>query len=102
MKFLLDTNIVSELRKKSPNEGVCQWISDASTDMLYISCITLGEIQKGVIKKARTDIASSAILENWLEKIIESYLDKTLSIDKDISLKWGAFIATAGMILMPS
>lgn len=96
MNFLLDTNVVSELRKKIPNNSVSQWVSNIAIDSLYISCITLGEIQKGIIKKAKTDIKSSAVLEAWLEKVIEGYVDNTLIIDKDISLKWGEFIALDG------
>ena len=56
MKYLLDTNIISELKKKTPDQNVVNWFEGIDTDELYLSCITIGELKSGALKKAKTDI----------------------------------------------
>ena len=50
MKYLLDTNIISELRKKKPNHNLIAWYQTIDTDSIFISCITIGEINHGIYK----------------------------------------------------
>ncbi|WP_375326477.1 hypothetical protein [Candidatus Tisiphia endosymbiont of Nemotelus uliginosus] len=55
MKYLLDTNVISELRRKVPNIQVIEWLEKIDPNQLYLSCITIGEIKMGALKKAKKD-----------------------------------------------
>ncbi|MGH8317025.1 MAG: type II toxin-antitoxin system VapC family toxin [Steroidobacteraceae bacterium] len=71
--YLLDTNVVSELRKPKPHGGVVEWIRAAPEGSLYVSVVTLGEIQAGVeITRAR-DKDKAAEIERWLDDMARSY-----------------------------
>ena len=91
MKFLLDTNVVSELINNNPEEAVIQWLSDVPRNHLYISSITLGEINMGIGKLPDGKKKSNLII--WFDKIQESSRYKTLPIDSEIALKWGEMLA---------
>jgi toxin FitB len=71
--YLLDTNVVSELRKPKPHGAVLQWIQDAPDAELYISAVTLGEIQAGIELTREQDEAKADELERWLELVSMSF-----------------------------
>lgn len=71
--YLLDTNVVSELRKPKPHGGVLQWIQDATDADLHISAVTLGEIQAGIEVTREQDAAKAAEIEQWLELVAVSF-----------------------------
>ncbi|UCM85940.1 MAG: type II toxin-antitoxin system VapC family toxin [Rickettsia endosymbiont of Culicoides impunctatus] len=96
MRYILDTNILSELKRKIPNTKVLAWINQIPTELLYISCISVGEIKKGILKKAKTDISTALILENWLEDILISYSNKILNIDLVVCQKWAELLIIDG------
>src|ERR1700722_9225564 len=66
VSFLLDTNVVSETRRKAPDQRVVAWVSQADPSDLFISAMTLGEIAKGVALRAKQSPAQAAGLEQWL------------------------------------
>lgn len=71
--YLLDTNVVSELRKRKPHQGVIAWIRSAPEESLYISAVTVGEIQAGIEITRRQDVAKAKEIEDWLDAVAESY-----------------------------
>ncbi len=71
--YLLDTNVVSELRRPRPNVAVLEWIADVSAELLFISAVTVGEIQAGIEITRDQDLAKAEELEVWLDKIQVSY-----------------------------
>ena len=71
--FLLDTNVVSELRKRKPHQGVIAWVEAAPNESLYISAVTVGEIQAGIEITRRQDSAKAKEIEDWLDAVAESY-----------------------------
>lgn len=88
MKYLLDTNILSELIRKEPNPGVLRWIARQSEDSLYLSAITLGELQKG-ISKLRDNIRVER-LQAWVDQDLTTrFRGRVLPIDHDVALGWG-------------
>ena len=90
MSFLLDTNILSELRKGSrcaPN--VLQWAAKESTQAHYISVLSLGEIRKGIEFLRKKSPEKCAPLENWLEKLHTDYANCTIAITAELSERWG-------------
>ena len=70
--FLLDTNVVSELRKPKPNGAVVQWIQAVAEPDLHISAVTIGEIQAGIELTREQDEPKAAELEQWLELVASS------------------------------
>lgn len=91
MNFLIDTNIISELRKPADrrDHGVEQWFSQADPDTLFLSVLVVGEIRKGIETRRVTDPAQAAALESWLGRIVEGYSDRILSINFETAQFWG-------------
>jgi predicted nucleic acid-binding protein len=71
--YLLDTNIVSELRKPRPHGGVLAWLRSVDDKDLFLSAVTVGEIQAGVELTREQDAAKAAEIEAWLEQVAKSY-----------------------------
>lgn len=71
--YLLDTNVVSELRKLKPHGGVVQWLQDAADTDLHISAVTIGEIQAGFELTREQDATKASEIEQWLELVAGSY-----------------------------
>ena len=71
--YLLDTNIVSELRKPRPHGGVVAWLQSTEDVDLHLSAVTLGEIQAGIEMTRDQDVSKAAEIEVWLELVAQSY-----------------------------
>lgn len=71
--YLLDTNVVSELRKPKPHGAVVQWLQDAADTDLHISAVTIGEIQAGIELTRAQDETKATEIEQWLELVSTSY-----------------------------
>jgi predicted nucleic acid-binding protein len=84
--YLLDTNVVSELRKRKPHQGVLAWIQSAPEESLYISAVTVGEIQAGIEITRRQDAAKAKEIEDWLDAVAQSY--GVLSADAPVFRRW--------------
>ena len=71
--YLLDTNIVSELRRPRPHAGVLHWLKDIADQDLHLSAVTLGELQAGVELTREQDAAKAAEIETWIDQVAETY-----------------------------
>ena len=71
--YLLDTNVVSELRKPRPHGGVLAWLQAVDDNALFLSTVTVGEIQVGIELTREQDVAKAAEIEAWLEQVAASY-----------------------------
>lgn len=92
--YLLDTCLVSELAKRQPNQGVVDWVLAQDHNTLFISSITLGEIQKGITKLA--DSAKKHDLQTWLNNDVRArFMGKTIAIAANEALQWGELLAVA-------
>ena len=91
MTYLLDTNVLSEARRRSPT--AVAWLRAADPAALFISVITIGEIAKGITQRARTDPVTAASLHDWLDTLQRSYSDRILVIDQAVSVAWGRLMA---------
>lgn len=90
MGFLIDTNVLSELRKKERvNPGVRQWYASVQGESLYLSTLTLGEIRNGIERLRRRDPEASAHLEAWLLKVETDMADRILPVTSAIADRWG-------------
>ena len=92
MRYLLDTNVISELVSKQPNERVISWIDGIDDQLVYLSVITIGEIKRGIEKLPNSQ--RKRILNNWLnEDLLLRFDDKILAIDLPVMFTWGKLIA---------
>ena len=90
MTFLIDTNVISELRKgEKADRAVLGWISQVDEDDLYLSVLVVGEIRKGVERVRRRDQASAQALETWLRQITTAYAERVLPITTEVAEVWG-------------
>ena len=71
--YLLDTNVVSELRRPRPHRGVSSWIGGVPADRLFLSAVTVGEIQAGIEITRERDTAKAEELEIWLDRVVSGY-----------------------------
>lgn len=94
--FLLDTVIVSELRKAKPNAGVMRWISRQQDDRLHLSVVTLGEIERGIEKRRKADPVFADTLAVWLENTTRLYADRILPVTPSIARRWGRLSVQLG------
>lgn len=88
MGYLLDTNVVSELRKGSPDSNVEAWYDSVAGSELFLSALTIGEIRMGVERARRKDLGKAASLENWLTRLVTAYGDHIVPVDTAIADTW--------------
>ncbi len=91
MAYLLDTNVLSEFLKKTPNEGVLSWFRDTDENEQYVSTLTIGELQKGVSKLPASRRTNE--LQTWLDSVIGRYADRILAPDISTAKLWGRLLA---------
>lgn len=91
--FLLDTNVVSELRKPKPHGAVVQWIQDANDADLHISAVTIGEIQAGIELTREQDATKAAELEQWLGQVAETF--NVIAMDAPMFREWARLMHRA-------
>ena len=89
MSFLLDTNVVSETRKRTPDRNVLAWFDDTDHQDLHVSVLTIGELTRGIARRRRRDPRSADSLEHWLRGIEELFSDRVIPIDASIATAWG-------------
>ena len=91
--FLLDTNVVSELRKPKPHGAVVQWIQDANDADLHISAVTIGEIQAGIELTREQDETKAAELEQWLGQVANTF--NVIAMDAPMFREWARLMHRA-------
>lgn len=85
--YLLDTNVVSELRKIKPHGAVVAWINQVSDASIALSVVTIGEIQAGIEKTRDQDKEKAKQLENWLDQVESAY--NVIPLNTKIFRRWG-------------
>lgn len=88
MSYLLDTNVVSELRKRSPDPSLLAWYEDVPSRELFLSVLTLGEIRLGVERLRRKDLAQAESLDRWLSGLSQAYGDRIVPVDAAAADAW--------------
>jgi toxin FitB len=86
-RYLLDTNVVSELRKPRPHGAVLAWLNSQQEEQLFLSAVTLGELQGGVERTRRQDTVKADEIESWLDQVSQSY--QVLAMDAQCFREWG-------------
>ncbi len=95
MSYLIDTNVLSELRRKAPDPGVVDWFSQRPPATLHLSVLTLGELRKGI--EGISDEARRQSLIDWLETDLPTFfMGRILPVDGAVADHWGRLAAAAG------
>jgi len=88
--YLLDTNVLSETRKRQPAARVADWIAATPPDRLHVSVLTLGEIEQAIARvRGRGDRHQAFALERWLRDVQAGFEDRVLPITLPIAAAWG-------------
>lgn len=89
MSYLLDTNVVSETRRRGGEPRVTRWLRSAPQNELFLSVLVPGEIRRGVERLRGRDPAQAAALERWLEVLRRRFVDRILPVDSEVAEEWG-------------
>jgi predicted nucleic acid-binding protein len=89
VEYLLDTDLVSETRKKKADPGAISFLESTEASALYISVLTLGELRKGVAALKRKEPAAAAKLQRWVDGFEYSFADRLIGIDASTTRLWG-------------
>lgn len=88
--YLLDTEVVSELRKNQPHQEALEWFSGLTPDQVYLSAVTVGEIQTGIEFTRAKDASGTAELESWMDKLMDTH--RILPMDPAVFRVWGRLL----------
>jgi hypothetical protein len=98
LSYLIDTNVLSELRRREPNAQVVAWMQARPRQSLYLSVLSMGEIRKGI--EGVADPAFRQTLTDWLEVELRHYfVGRLLDIDETVADRWGRVQAASGRSL---
>src|SRR6185437_11544072 len=88
--YILDTNVISELRRSRPDPQVLAWVSQTTDDQLFIAAVSFGELQAGVEMTRRQDREKAAAIETWIDEVAASY--SVIPADEVIFRQWARFM----------
>ena len=87
--FLIDTDVVSALRKRQRHPEIARWVEAQRSADLYLSVVTVGEIERGIERQQRRDPVHAHALAAWLDRLIALYGDRILAVDLSAARRWG-------------
>ena len=87
--YLIDTDILSALRKRQRDPRIARWMSAQRTADLYLSVVTVGEIERGITAQLGRDPVFAQRLGTWLDDVLRVYADRILPIDLPVARRWG-------------
>jgi toxin FitB len=94
VNYLIDTNVISEVRKGGKcDPNVAAWWQSVDDADIYLSVLVLGEIRKGVERARSNDPAQAPALEKWLTTVVESFAERILPVDQAVADEWGRMSA---------
>jgi len=94
--YLIDTVVLSELRKRDRHPGVLRWLSGKTQEALFLSAVTIGEIERGIARQRVRNPVFAEALASWLDRTVEIYADRILPVDTTVARRWGRLAARIG------
>jgi predicted nucleic acid-binding protein len=94
MRYLLDTNVVSEPGKPRPSAAVLRWLGGVASDEVAVSVMTLGELRKGAAQLRTRDASRANALDEWIAETVAQFGNRIIPVDLDIADVWGELEAT--------
>lgn len=96
MPYLLDTDILSAIRRKHRDPNLEKWLRSLNSTDVFLSVVTLGEVERGIILQRRTNPEFAADLERWLDTFLLSYEQRILPLTLSIARRWGQLSGELG------
>ena len=94
--FLIDTDVLSALRRRERHPRIAAWMSRQRAGDLYLSVVSIGEIERGIIRQERSNPDFARALALWLDSIIKLYGEHILGVDLATARRWGQLSARIG------
>ena len=94
--FLLDTNVLSALRRQGRHPEVARWLDAQRISDLYVSVVTIGEIERGIVLQQTRNPSFAGDLAHWLDRVISRYGDRILPVDTATARRWGQLSGEPG------
>ncbi|MYD72437.1 MAG: type II toxin-antitoxin system VapC family toxin [Acidobacteria bacterium] len=94
--FLIDTDVLSALRRPERSPGVVRWLAEQRTTDLYLSVVSIGEIEQGIGQQQRRDREFARLLAAWLDSVIALYGERILAFDLPTARRWGRLCGAVG------
>jgi len=90
LSYLLDTNVVSEIRKPQRNASVAAWFDEVDSSELYLSVLVVGEIRQGIERlRRRRDEKQADVIDDWVRELKASFADRLLPVSLRVAERWG-------------
>lgn len=93
MSFLVDTNVISEIRRTSPAPSVRDWFDDTPSTEIHLSVLVVGEIRKGIELLRPREQERATALQGWLDGLVQGFGDRILPVGAEVAASWGALTA---------
>ena len=94
--FLIDTDVLSALRRRDRHPELVRWLQAQRTADLYLSAVTVGEIERGIARQQRRDPSFARELSLWLDRVLAWYGDRILGVDVPTARRWGRLSGDLG------
>ena len=94
--FLLDTDVLSALRRRDRHPTVARWIEAQRTADLHLSAVTVNEVERGIVRQQRRDPGFADELARWLDRVLTWYGDRVLAVDVPVARRWGRLSGAIG------
>lgn len=94
--FLVDTDVLSALRRGERHPAAARWLAAQRSSDLYLSVVTIGEIERGIERQRTRDPAFARALSDWLDRVLAWYRDRILQVDLPAAQRWGRLTAALG------
>ena len=101
-RYLLDTNIISELRRSRPDPAVVKWLDGIGRANLLLSVLTIGEIHQGIVRLARRDPDQARVLADWLAALEHGYADRIIPVTSPVTRRWAELNAVRPLPVIDS
>jgi predicted nucleic acid-binding protein len=90
LSYLVDTNVISELRKgERADPAVQTWFASVADEEIFLSVLTVGEIRQGFERIRRRDLAAATALDRWLDRVVDMHRDRLVPVDRLVAEEWG-------------
>jgi hypothetical protein len=90
LSYLVDTNVISELRKREKADPALQaWFASVADEEIFLSVLTVGEIRRGIERIRRRDPAAATALDRWLDRVVDMHRDRLVPVDRLVAEEWG-------------
>jgi toxin FitB len=93
LRYLLDTNALSEPKRKRPDSKAAAWLRSVDQANLYVSVLSLGEIESGIARLARKDAHAAAAIDEWARDMRADFANRIMDVDLEIARVWGRISA---------